>query len=185
MGEVIDIFKNRRQSYSELMNRWFDQWYPDGVDWEPKESNLDPRWQERTISHLEEMAWACIDDLENIWGVKLDFLPESISNLEQYITPAWRHQLQSSSDPLEFSNRFLVVVCEIGCYLAKTMLTNLGGRWVARAPYWESSILLGEEEIYVFTVVIQRFAEGINNPRMLTEWYQSWQEKFLGSGQEI
>jgi len=184
MGVVIDIFKNRHQSYHEVMNRWFNHWYPDGTDWEPGESNLEPRWQERTIGHLEDMAWACVDDLEKFWGLKLDFSTESISWIERYISPSWRHQLQAGSDPGEFSNRFLVVVCEIGCYLARVMLTNLGGRWVTRAPYWESSIVLGDHEVYVFTIVIQKFSEGINNPRLLTDWFHSWQEKLIARDRE-
>lgn len=170
---VVDIFKNQYQSYGQIMNKWFVPWYPEDVDWTPFESNLNSDWQIKTDKHLAGMAQACVEDMERMWQIKLDYSPESIGLLDQWITPSWRQVLQQDSDPEIFANKFLVVVCELGAYMMQVILRHIGGQTVLRAPYWDTAITLENREIFPFMAVIQRFSEEMNNPQGLQEFYES------------
>lgn len=172
---VVDIFKNQYQSYTQILNKWFVPWYPEDVDWTPFQSNLNGEWQVKTDQHLAGMAQACVEDMESIWHTKLDFSPESIALLDQWITPSWRQVLQQDADPNTFANKFLVVVCELGAYLMQVILRNLDGETVLRAPYWDTSIIIGEREIFPFMAVIQRFSEEMNDTEALQGFYSSIQ----------
>ncbi len=86
---------------------------------EPEEETLEP-----PPPRVAELAAACVRFVATRYGVMLDFKPETLSLVDQYIRDA-RQELQVNPSALE------IVQSAAGAYLGEVMRQAFGGSWFA------------------------------------------------------
>jgi hypothetical protein len=80
---------------------------------------------------VAELAAACVRFVGTRYGVMLDFAPETLSLLDQWLRDA-RAELQINGKPME------LVQSAAGAYLGEVIRRQFGGQWVVddEAPKW-------------------------------------------------
>ena len=145
----------------QIFSGYFDQWYNDrqrqrrefthtrpdmirsyGVQLSGSElSPLLPEGQTKALGMIQTMydstrgSWADIFDLE-------DDLPETwIQAFDDYYDADTVQEVIDRSDPNDFSNELVVLICQLGAVLGDFFIRCQPRlQWIPDLPYWESSL---------------------------------------------
>jgi len=126
-----------------------------------KKNNISFEISHKILEHFDSMAKNCQKLLEVTFGEKTDFSESSLKLLDKGI--AFFHKdLFKSDDAQEPINeeQYDYFICIFGSYLGEVIKRNMGGKWIPRLPYWDSTVLIfNKVEIAPFSMVHKRFTE--------------------------
>jgi hypothetical protein len=122
---------------------------------------LDDEYLEYQKKHLNEtMVHAALEDFRHITNSnQLDL--DALAAVDRYYTRAKIEQLINQSDPTDFSNPYLVTVCEFGAMLGHLFKQVDGFDWLYSHPYFHSIIVHKDTGfgITVFDWAVKKFSE--------------------------
>lgn len=120
---------------------------------------LDDETLAQTKAQIEEMTNAALSDYQDLVNAKaLDL--HTLDAVDKYYTKKKVMELIKSSDPSEYSNLYLVSVCEFGAMLGYLFNQNPEFGWLYSYPYFHSIVVhkgtgLG---ITVFDWAVKKFS---------------------------
>lgn len=122
---------------------------------------LDDEYLEYQKKHLNEtMVHAALEDFRHITNSdRLDL--NALDAVDKYYDRAKIADLIKESDPTDFSNPYLVTVCEFGAMLGHLFKQIDGFDWLYSHPYFHSIIVHNDTGfgITVFDWAIKKFSE--------------------------
>lgn len=177
---MFGLFNKKLPHCDKLFAKYFSPWYADYdrpkktrpdiyqiAAFEGQPLNLD-EIQYLTPEYLEEiktlindtMTKAILEDFSFIHksdGIDLDFLDA----IDKYYDRAKITELIKESDPKDFSNPYLVTVCEFGVILGQLFRQLEGYDWLYSHPYFHSIIVHKNTGIgiTVFDWAVKKFSE--------------------------
>ena len=177
---MLKLFKKKLPHCDSLFEKFFSPWYPE--DDRPKMTRPDmyqiaafegqpldlDKLQYLNLDYLaqskkfinETMVHAALEDFKNITNSdQLDFA--ALDAVDKYYNRAKIAELIKASDPSDFSNLYLVIVCEFGIMLGQLFKQIDGFDWLYSNPYFHSIIVHKDTGfgITVFDWAIKKFSE--------------------------
>jgi len=177
---MIKFFKKKLPDCDPLFKKYLSPWYPENdrptatrpdmyviAGYEGQHLNfdelqyLDPELLNDTKRHVTEtMTAAAFQDFQHIFkSDKLDF--SILDAVDKYYDRPKIAELIKESDPADFSNPYLVTVCEFGATLGHLFneLEDFG--WLYSHPYFHSIIVHKNAGfgIPVFDWAVKKFSE--------------------------
>ena len=177
---MFSLFKKKLHECDTLFVKFFSPWYdeedrpkmtrPDMYQiaaYEGQTLNLD-EIQYLTPNYLDEvrtlinekMVSAVLEDFQHIYKTdKIDF--DLLDAVDKYYDRAKIAELIKESDPKDFSNPYVVTVCEFGVLLGQLFRQQNGYDWLYSHPYYHSIIVHKDTGfgITVFDWAIKKFSE--------------------------
>jgi hypothetical protein len=177
---MLRLFKKKLPDCEGLFQKYFVPWYPDeakpkmtrpdlytisGYEGRPIDFDevqyLRPEYIERQKVIINEtMVRAALSDFQSIF--KSDQLDLNVLDaVDKYYGRNRIAKLINSSDPSDFSNPYVVTVCEFGVMLGQLYKQLDGYDWLYSYPYFHSIIVHKNTgiAITVFDWAIQKFSE--------------------------
>ena len=108
----------------------------------------------------EKMTSAILEDFQHIHKTdKIDF--DLLDTVDKYYDRVKIAELIKKSDPKDFSNLYLVTVCEFGVLLGQLFRQQNGYDWLYSHPYYHSIIVHKDTGfgITVFDWAVKKFSE--------------------------
>lgn len=97
--------------------------------------------EKKVLDQISTMQQTARSDWPTFLAVSSPIGTEWIHAFDQHFDSKRVSELIAISDPADFSNDFLVTVCQFGAVLGLAMQqTEPRLQWVAEWPYWESSL---------------------------------------------
>jgi hypothetical protein len=146
----------------EMFYLFFDRWYDDdsrklkGFEATHPDMLRQPEWVGCSVKELcplsddsalevmtqiKTMHDAALGDWPKFLSIRKPIKLKWIEAFDQYYDMPHVKELVDRSKPDDFSNDYLVSVCEFGSVLGTVMIDTLPQlAWLASWPYWESSI---------------------------------------------
>ena len=177
---MLGLFKKKLPECDVLFQKFFSPWYP--ADERPNMTRPDmyqiaayegeplnfnemqyleaEDLEDRKHFINETMVHAALEDFQNIIkSDKLDFAV--LAAVDKYYDRAKIAALIKESDPKEFSNPYVVTVCEFGVMLGHLFNQIEGFDWLYSHPYFHSIIVHKDTGfgITVFDWAIKKFSE--------------------------
>jgi len=177
---MFGLFKKKLPHCDELFVKYLSPWYDE--DDKPKMTRPDmyqiaafegqpldlDEIQYLTPEYLEEvktlindtMTKAFLDDFSFIYkSNNIDF--DLLDAVDKYYDRAKIAELIKESDPKDFSNPYLVTVCEFGVLLGQLFRQLEGYDWLYSHPYYHSIIVHKDTGfgITVFDWAVKKFSE--------------------------
>lgn len=104
-------------------------------------SLLSDKADSEVLARIETMCEAAMQDWPIFLPVREPINMEWIDCFDRHYDVNRATELACRSDPLDFSNDYLVVVCEFGAMLGRVMIHELPRlQWRPSLPYWESAL---------------------------------------------
>lgn len=177
---MAGLFKKKLPHCNELFEKFFSSWY-DGEDkpkmtrpdmyqisaYEGEPLNLDEiqympeDYIENVNKHINiDMVDAALEDFQHI--IKSDKLDLNVlAAVDKYYDRKKIAELIKESDPKDFSNPYVVTVCEFGIMLGYLFKQINGFDWLYSHPYFHSIIVHKDTGfgITVFDWAIKKFSE--------------------------
>jgi hypothetical protein len=177
---MFGLFKKKLPHCDELFVKYLSPWYNDedrpnmtrpdmyqiaAYEGQPldidKIQYLTPKYLEEVKDHINgRMTNAALEDFSIIHrSDKLDL--ELLDAVDQYYDRTKIAELIIASDPKDFSNPYLVTVCEFGVLLGQLFRQTEGYDWLYSHPYYHSIIVHKETGfgITVFDWAVKKFSE--------------------------
>jgi hypothetical protein len=176
---MFGLFKKKLPHCDALFKKYFSPWYdeedrptmtrPDmyvihGFKGEPldldKIQYLPDDLLEHTIKQVQSMADAALSDYQHIiQSDKLDL--DVLDAVDKYYDRKKIAEIISKSDPADFSNDYIVEVCEFGATLGHLFSQVEGYGWLYSHPYFHSIIVHKDTGygITVFDWAVKKFSE--------------------------
>jgi hypothetical protein len=176
---MFGLFKKKLPHCDALFKKYFSPWYdeedrptmtrPDmyvinGFEGEPldldKIQYLPGDLLEHTIKQVQSMADAALSDYQHIiQSDKLDL--HVLDAVDKFYDRKKIAEIISKSDPTDFSNDYLVEVCEFGATLGHLFSQVEGYGWLYSHPYFHSIIVHKDTGygITVFDWAVKKFSE--------------------------
>ena len=126
-----------------------------------KKDTLSSEVSHKILEHFDSMAKNCQEVLEAAFGEKIDFSESSLKLLDKGIALFHKDLFESddSQEPID-EEQYNYFVCMFGSYLGEVIKRNMGGKWIPRSPYWDSTILISNKmELAPFNMIHKRFTE--------------------------
>ena len=102
---------------------------------------LKPGFAEKTMDMIATMLLAAEADWPNYLHVTLPISQDWLKAFDDYYTDEALQAVLDRSDPSEFDNDYLIILCELGVVIGQLFMeARLSLRWLPDWPYWESSI---------------------------------------------
>lgn len=177
---MFKLFKKKLPDCDTLFVKYLSPWYdkdnrpemtrPDMYQiagYEGKTMDLDkvqyltPKYLEQTKSLINEtMTKAALEDFQHIYQTDKINL-EMLNAVDKYYDRAKILALIKESDPNDFSNPYLVTVCEFGVLLGQLFNQFEEYDWLYSQPYYHSIIVHKETGfgITVFDWAVKKFSE--------------------------
>ena len=177
---MLKLFKKKLPHCDTLFEKFFSPWYdeqdkpkitrPDmfqiaAYEGQPLNMNeiqyLDDDYVAELTTHINvTMVDAALNDFQHI--IKSDKLDLSVLEaVDKYYDRAKIAELIKESDPADFSNSYLVTVCEFGVMLGYLFKQIEGFDWLYSHPYFHSLIVHKDTGfgITVFDWAVKKFSE--------------------------
>jgi hypothetical protein len=177
---MLKFFKKKLPHCDTLFERFLSPWYPEddrptttrpdmyqiaAFDGQPldidKIQYLEPGHLQDVKKHITEtMPAAALQDFQSI--IKSDTLDfDFLDAVDKYYDRAKIADLIKESDPADFSNAYLVTVCEFGVVLGHLFNELEGFDWLFSHPYFHSIIVHKDTGfgITVFDWAVKKFSE--------------------------
>lgn len=116
---------------------------------------------EKALQQVERMKQAAMGDWPKYLTIEMPISLQWVEAFDEYYDQARVRELVARSDPEDFSNQYLVTVCEFGTVLGTVMLSSLPRlQWLPSWPYWETSVFDSQtgNVIPVFHWAIKKFS---------------------------
>lgn len=177
---MFKLFKKKLPDCDSLFVKFLSPWYneedrpemtrPDMYQiaaYEGKPINLDetqylvPKYLEQAKTLINEtMTNAALEDFQHIYKTdKVNF--QLLDAVDKYYDRTRIARLIKESDPDDFSNSYLVTVCEFGVLLGQLFRQLEGYDWLYSHPYYHSIIVHKNTGfgITVFDWAVKKFSE--------------------------
>lgn len=177
---MFGLFRKKLPHCDELFAKYFSPWYdeedrpkmvrPDMYQiaaFEGQPLNLDqiqylsPEYLKEVKAFMNEtMTQAALEDFSFILKTAaLDL--HTLDALDKYYDRTKIFELLAESDPKDFSNPYLVTVCEFGILLGQLFRQMEGYDWLYSEPYYHSVIVHKDSgfAITVFDWAVKKFSE--------------------------
>lgn len=177
---MFGIFKKKLPHCDTLFEKFFSPWYDEAdrpkmtrpdmykiAAYEGQPVDLDeiqylaPDYVTELTAHINvTMVDAALDDFQHI--IKSDKLDLNVLDaVDKYYDRAKIANLIKESDPTDFSNSYVVTVCEFGVMLGHLFKQIDGFDWLYSHPYFHSIIVHKDTGfgITVFDWAIKKFSE--------------------------
>lgn len=176
---MLGLFKKKLPHCDELFVKFLSPWYPDserpqmtrpdmyqisGYSGQPLDLDslqyLSPEFLEVTRQQINSMADCALKDFQHIYKTdKLDL--NFIDAVDKHFDRQKIKELIKASDPTDFSNQYLVTVCEFGASLGHLFADIDGLGWLYSDPYFHSIIVHKDTGygITVFDWAVKKFSE--------------------------
>ena len=174
--------KRRLPDCDELFQQFFRRWYtdedlqrrrctatrPDAETWgEPGASvqsvcELGQPAQRKVAGQIEKMLDAVGADWPALLDVSGDIDIAWVDAFDRHFDAPAVRALMKRSEPSDFSNELLVLCCEFGATLGRTLLSVTEGTdWLLDWPYWESAVYdrASGYRMNVFHWAIKKFSD--------------------------
>jgi hypothetical protein len=177
---MLGLFKKKLPHCDTLFERFLSPWYPESdrpkmtrpdmyqiaafegqpLDFDELQYLKPDFLAERKKFINETMVEATLSDFQNIIkSDKLDF--EVLDAVDKFYDRKKIAELIKESDPSDFSNPYLVTVCEFGVLLGQLFRQIDGFDWLYSNPYFHSIIVHKDTGfgITVFDWAVKKFSE--------------------------
>ena len=177
---MLNLFNKKLPHCDVLFEKFLSPWYEkddrpkttrpdmfqiDAYEGEPLNldelQSLDDEYLEYQKKHLNEtMINAALDDFKHITNSdQLDL--NALDAVDKFYDRAKIASLIKESDPTDFSNAYLVTVCEFGTMLGNLFKQIDGFDWLYSHPYFDSIIIHKQTgfAITVFDWAVKKFSE--------------------------
>ncbi len=177
---MLKLFKKKLPHCDTLFQKFFSPWYNDqdrpkmtradiyqisGYKGKPLNLDdiqyLDDEYLEYQKKYLNEtLVYSALEDFRHITNSdRVDL--EALDAVDKYYNRLKIEQLISQSDPRDFSNPYLVTVCEFGAILGHLFKQSDSFDWLYSHPYFHSIIVHKDTGIgiSVFDWAIKKFSE--------------------------
>lgn len=176
---MFGLFKKKLPHCDDLFVKYLSPWYdeddrptmtrPDmyqiaAFEGQPLDMDeiqyLTPEYLEEAKTLINDMTEAFLDDFSFIHKTdKIDF--DLLDAVDKYYDRTKISDLIKQSDPKDFSNPYLVTVCEFGVLLGQLFRQLDGYDWLYSHPYYHSIIVHKDSGfgITVFDWAVKKFSE--------------------------
>ena len=176
---MLGLFKKKLPHCDTLFVKYLAPWYPEderpnmtrpdmyviaGFEGQSLDFNelqyLPDDFLEQTKKQIETMAAAALDDYQSIIkSDKLDFTV--LDAVDKYYDRKKIADIIKESDPTDFSNPYLVTVCEFGAMLGQLYNELESFDWLYSYPYYHSIIVHRDTGfgLTVFDWGVKKFSE--------------------------
>lgn len=176
---MFGLFKKKLPHCDDLFVKYLSPWYdeddrptmtrPDmyqiaAFEGQPLDMDelqyLTPEYLEEAKTLINDMTEAFLDDFSFIHKTdKIDF--DLLDAVDKYYNRTKISELIKQSDPKDFSNPYLVTVCEFGVLLGQLFRQLDGYDWLYSHPYYHSIIVHKDSGfgITVFDWAVKKFSE--------------------------
>lgn len=176
---MLGLFKNKIPDCDDLFVKYLSPWYPEnekpkmtrpdmyviaGFEGKPIEIDslqyLTDDLLDRTKEQIQGMTEAALQDYQDI--IKSDKLDFSVLDaVDKFYNRKNISGIIKNSDPSDYSNEYLVSVCEFGATLGHLFNEIDGFDWLYSYPYFHSIIVHRETGfgITVFDWAVKKFSE--------------------------
>jgi hypothetical protein len=176
---MFEFFRKKLPHCDDLFEKYLSPWYP--AEERPKMTRpdlyviagfqgqalnmdsiqyLNDEALARTKEHLQLMAESALHDYKFIIDAKKIDL-NVLDAVDKYYNRKRISEIIKASDPSDFSNQYLVSVCEFGAILGHLFLEKEGFSWLYSYPYFHSIIVHRDTgfAITVFDWAVKKFSE--------------------------
>ncbi len=176
---MFNLFKKKLPDCDPLFEKFLSPWYPEedrptmtrpdmyvisGYEGQPLDLDqlqyLPDDLLEDTKKQVQTMVDAALSDYQSIIKAdKLDFTV--LDAVDKHFNRQKIHELIKESDPEDFSNLYLVEICEFGAMLGHLFNELEGFGWLYSCPYFHSIIVHQDTGfgITVFDWAVKKFSE--------------------------
>lgn len=176
---MFGLFKKKLPHCDSLFVKFLAPWYPEderpkmtrpdmyviaGFDGQPfdfiNSQYLTDEYLEHSKTQVHEMAKAALEDYQLIIkSHKLNF--EVLDAVDKHYNRAKIAEIIKDSDPTDFTNPYLVSVCEFGAMLGHLFTELDGFDWLYSFPYYHSIVVHRDTGfgITVFDWGVKKFSE--------------------------
>jgi hypothetical protein len=176
---MLGLFKSKIPDCDDLFVKYLSPWYPEderpkmtrpdmyvisGFEGQPLEIDslqyLPDDLIEKTKKQIQTITDAALQDYQEIVkSEKLDF--NVLDSVDKFYNRKRISEIIKNSDPADYSNRYLVSVCEFGATLGQLFQEIEGFDWLYSYPYFHSIIVHRETGfgITVFDWAVKKFSE--------------------------
>jgi hypothetical protein len=176
---MINLFKKKLPDCDYLFKKYLSPWYPEGdrptmtrpdmyiiAGFEGQPINLEEfqylpeKLLGEVKKQIQTMTSAVLEDYQkNIQSDKLDL--SFLDSIDKFNNRQRIKEILKVSDPSDFSNLYLVSVCEFGATLGHLYNELEGYGWLYSYPYFHSIIVHTETGfgITVFDWAVKKFSE--------------------------
>ena len=205
---MFKLFKKKLPDCDPLFEKYLSPWYPENdrpettrpdmyqiAAYEGQPLNIDdiqylnPEYLQDVKRHINEtMTNAALEDFQFIiQSDKIDF--NVLDAVDKYYDRPKIAQLIKESDPDDFSNPYLVTVCEFGVLLGYLFSELEGFDWLYSHPYFHSIIVHKDTGfgIPVFDWAVKKFSEYGVEDGYIAKFHAAVQRvngEFTGNNQE-
>ena len=176
---MFGIFRKKLPDCDELFVKYLAPWYPEdekpnttrpdmfviaGYEGQPLDMTslqyLTDEYLEQTEQQIQTMTHAALADFQEIIkSDKLDFAV--LGAVDKFYDRQKISDIIKESDPNDFSNLYLISVCEFGALLGQLFRELDGFDWLYSYPYYHSIIVHRDTGfgIPVFDWAVKKFSE--------------------------
>ncbi len=176
---MLKLFKTRIPHCDDLFLKYLSPWYPEnerptmtrpdmyvisGFEGQPLDLDslqyLKDDLLATTRKQIETITDAALQDYQGIiTSDKLDF--KVLDSVDKFYNRKRISEIIKNSDPSDYSNQYLVNVCEFGATLGQLFKEVKGFDWLYSYPYFHSIIVHKETGfgITVFDWAVKKFSE--------------------------
>ena len=176
---MFGLFNNKLPDCNDLFVKYLSPWYPDdekpvmirpdvyeldGAEGKPFDMNdiqyLTDEWQITTKEQIQVITEAALGDFQDI--IKSDKLDlRLLDAVDKFYDRKRIAEMIKNSDPTDFSNEYLVTVCELGATIGQLFVEKEGFGWLYSYPYFHSIIVHADTGlgITVFDWAVKKFSE--------------------------
>jgi len=176
---MLGLFKSKIPDCDDLFVKYLSPWYPEderpkmtrpdmyvisGFEGQPLEIEslqyLTDDLLEKTKKQIQTITDAALQDYQEIIeSDKLDF--NVLDAVDKFYNRKRIAEIIKNSDPSDYSNQYLVTVCEFGATLGQLFKEIEGFDWLYSYPYFHSIIVHRETGfgITVFDWAVKKFSE--------------------------
>jgi hypothetical protein len=125
--------------------------------------------REQTADEMQRQAEGCVEAVQQFWGERLDFSPQSLAVVDRLIQTGFR--------PEEDEETVATAVQAFGSYVGEVVRRTLGGVWHDEQMRGQPVLLsVGSRKIRVepFLVVRERLEQQQGGEGDLVAWYGKW-----------
>lgn len=113
---------------------------PEGVHIRELHS-LEPAERGEVLQQLATMTEAALEDLRALCGIEGELSPEDLARIEDHFSSELVLEVIRGSRPDELNNNWLVLSCELGAFVAWSLMrTQPRLQWLPAWPYWDSAL---------------------------------------------
>ena len=176
---MLGLFKSKIPHCDDLFVKYLSPWYPKGerpkmtrpdmyviagFEGQPIEIDslqyLTDDLLEKTKKQIQAITAAALQDYQDIIeSDKLDF--NVLDAVDKFYNRKRISEIIMNSDPSDYSNQYLVTVCEFGATLGQLFREVEGFDWLYSYPYFHSIIVHRDTGfgITVFDWAVKKFSE--------------------------